>query len=105
MVLFYKYLDEGGGGVIDCYVVFFDDLEMLVLVGGIWCVFVENFGDFVVQWVVDVVGVVGDLVDVGGVLEYVVVWFDIENGVYCVVILSEIVVVGVYNVFGFVGGV
>lgn len=48
MVLFYKYLDEGGGGVIDCYVVFFDDLEMLVLVGGIWCVFVENFGDFVV---------------------------------------------------------
>lgn len=48
---------------------------------------------------------VGDLVDVGGVLEYVVVWFDIENGVYCVVILSEIVVVGVYNVFGFVGGV
>ncbi|COV60719.1 Uncharacterised protein [Mycobacterium tuberculosis] len=100
----HKHPDEGGGGVIDCHAVFFDDLEMPVSVGGIRRALVENLGDSVAQRAVDAVGVAGDPADVGGAPEHVAVRLDIENGAHRVATLSEIAAAGVHNAFGLAGG-
>ncbi len=96
--------DQGRSGVIDCDTVFFDDLEMPVLVGRIRCALVEDFGDAVGQWAVHAVGVPGDPADVGGAPEHVALGLDVENRMHRVGTLGEIAAAGVHDALGLARG-